>query len=346
MPSDAVPVWPPDNARVYAFDEIPVGRDIHVLGESQMAALHREWTRYLAEPDGTAPEHPNMHIDYRMCAVETLKSTSCEINVCINQNWRYHAAVRTLPRSKFITCVHFWNYQKRAYLVVAQDWFDDIAGGQLSLYALVDSIGMRALLERQGRLEKKQVQALRAGIDALADQHTDHAFLAFADNVIVKTNWSAAYSRYDESYRPEHFLAIVDLVRKLFGSALGLSAYAIVTQGFNHSVDEPLLGLSARGNHVFFGGLATPFVELFEIDAAARAALRDDLHSPGDLYLSQTAFLTLNFKHYQRRDDLMEIGEPFESKVTVPDFCRYHVFTYDELLPELEQARDRKKVPA
>ena len=89
---------PVDNARVYAFDEIPVARDSHVLGESQMPPLHREWTRYPAEPDGTKPESANTRIDYRMCVVESLTSTSCETNVCINDNTRYRSAVRTLPR--------------------------------------------------------------------------------------------------------------------------------------------------------------------------------------------------------------------------------------------------------
>lgn len=337
---DAFAPWPED-AEFFEFEDIPTGEDVCVIGDSHLAAIHREWSRYLAEPDGTAPDHPNMFLDYRVCAVESVKESCCEINICINQNSRYHPAVRTLPRSQFVTGIRFRQYGKRDYLVVAQEWFDDIEAGRLSLYALVDAVDMRMLLERQGRITKEQLGTFRAGIDTLATAHPDHAFLAFADSVILKTNWSASYDDYDKSYRPEHFLAIANSVAHVFKTAFGLNAYVIATQGFNHLVEDPLMQVSENQNHVFFGSLATPFAELFDIDAAVRRAIRHQSHEPADLYVSHALFLTLNFKDSARRDQRMHGGEPFDSKTTAKDFSMYHVFNYADFVIELDNPRAR-----
>jgi hypothetical protein len=272
-----------------------------------------------------------------MCAVEILRPESCEINVCIDQSLRFHTAVMTLPHSKFVACVHFYNYQKRPYLVVSQDWFENIERVFCSQYALVDVVGMRRLLEVQGRVEAQQVAALREAIDAVAARNPDYAFLAFADSVIVKANWSANNSDYRRSYRPERFLTVVKETINVFKRILNLPAYAVVTQGSNQWVEDSVLKLSPSKNHVFFGSLGTPFAELFDIDQSVRAAIRARRHAPSELYLSRPFFMTLNFKNFELRDALLKQCYPFASKMTVAEFSNYHSFQYEELVTQLEE---------
>jgi len=65
----------------------------------------------------------------------------------------YHGAVKKLPRSKFVLCIDFWNHAKSPYLVVGTSPGSMRSGREtFSLYALVDAVGMRSLLDRQGRI--------------------------------------------------------------------------------------------------------------------------------------------------------------------------------------------------
>ena len=259
--------WPHDaDVEVYGFDDIPGRRDLVLIGSDEIELLRQQWVRYLAEPDGTTPPHPNEFLRFLWCAVEAHGADSCDLNICISMNTRFHQAVLKLPRSRFVTCVHFWNYAKRPYLVIDQDWFNQIPLTHFSLYALVDAIGMRRLLETQGRVERDQATALRDGIDRLARRHSDHAFMTFADNVHVKTNWTMmGDAQYEGTYRPERFMELLQEIRQVFRAALRLDSYAVVTQGANLVATDGLVSVSPERNHVFFGSLGTPFAQLFDM---------------------------------------------------------------------------------
>lgn len=323
--------WPKE-VQFYTFDEVPLARDLFVIGASQIDVLKSKWDWYLSQPDGPSPGHPNSFLKHRWCAIETRDADSCEINLEISIRTRWHGAIRTLPRTKFVGCVKFWNYEKRPYLIVDQDWFDDIEQTRFSLYGLVDVVGMRALLSRQGKVEQDQLQSLKREMDSLAAKHREFAFVTFADNVLVKTNWSARPDVYDASYNPEKFLHVLADVRKALRSVLGLDSYAVVTQGGDSFASESPLYVSPEQNHVFFGSLGTPFVELFDIDKAARLAIRSKSHAPCNLYLAHSFLLTLKFKDFEIRDVLEKQLAPFESAISVPDFRKYLPIDEEHLL--------------
>jgi len=143
--------WP-HPSRLYEFDEIPMERDLVMVGAGQLEDLRREWARYLSELGQGEPRSPDEKIDGRWCAIEGRTKDSFDLNVCITVTTRYHGAVKKLPRSTFVLCIDFWNHAKSPYLVVDQSWFDEIGRETFSLYALVDAVGMRSLLDRQGRI--------------------------------------------------------------------------------------------------------------------------------------------------------------------------------------------------
>jgi hypothetical protein len=218
---DTDEAWPKDFTTI-GFDELAdyAGRDIALLGSVELGLLRHHWHRYLAEPDGTSPPHPNEFLKFLWCSVEAVDTDSYDLGILISMSTRFHRATVKLPRSHFVTCVHIWNYNKRPYLVVTQDWLEEILRTKFSLYGLVDAVGMRELLRVQGHVTRSQIIAMCEGIDALAKAHPDHAFLTFADTVVVKTNWSmTGDSYYEGTYSPERFLGVLQDSRRVLLSS-------------------------------------------------------------------------------------------------------------------------------
>lgn len=314
--------WP-QPSRLLRYEDIPIGRDLLLVGSGQLEELRRDWSEFLSALGRGQPCEHDDKIEARFCAIETRRDDSCDLNVCITMATRYHGVVKKLPRSKFVLCVFFSNNEKRPYLVVDQAWFDEVATEKFSLYALIDAIGMRALLDRQGRVTAEQVAHLRDGIDELARDHPDHAFLSFADNLLVKSNWVANGQGYETTYRPEAFIELTGRVCAVIKDALGLESYVVATQGANAADDGSLLHVSNSQNHVFFGSLATPFAELFDIDRAVRSSIRDGRHSPRELYLSASFFWSLRRSLDGEEAHPTEKFVPFKSELTAPDLCSY-----------------------
>ena len=326
-------LWP-KGVDVYGFDDIAkfCRRDLVLLGSDELNLLRHHWIRYLAEPDGTTPAHPNEFLKFLWCSVEATGIDSYDLGILISNRTRFHLATVRLPRSKFTVFIDIWNYNKCPYLVVTQDWFDEILRTHFSLYGLVDAVGMRKLLAAQGHITREQVVATREGIDQLARRHPNHAFLSFADTVLVKTNWSMmGDAQYEATYRPERFLELIEDVRRVFRSALHLDSYAVVTQGANAAAEDGLVSISPERNHVSFGSLGTPFAQLFEMDTAIRKAVRAGLHRRKTLYLANWFFLTLHYKDPFTKNTLAKGLVPFESKFSTPDECSYLPVESEEL---------------
>ncbi len=338
----AEPGWT-DDVQLMTWDEIPVGRDVCLIGEGQLEDLRREWARYIEEHHRPETVHPNDYLDVRWCAIESHRHDSSDVNIMITNTSRYHGVIEKLPRTKFVIGVHFWRYGKPVYVVVRQDWFEDVERRMFTLYALVDAIDMRALLEKQGCLEPNQVNAFGAGINNLARQNRDHVFLSFADSVIVKRRWSASDMGYEHTYCPERFLKLVEGVCRVFEDAFQLEAYAIVTQGSDLLDDDLVSATSKESNHVFFGSLGAPLANLFAIDKRVRSARGGDRQTEEDLYLEGSMFLTLKFRSDADRDRLQRRLVSFESDLVSPDRSTYLPVKRSELLELLRNDEGSKE---
>jgi hypothetical protein len=321
---------------VFDFDHIPVGRDIFLIGAEQLEQLHESWLEIQVQENAPALSET---LNFRWCAVQEIVADTCRVNVCIDLSTRYHGALHLLPRAKFVACVRFWNYEKRPYLIVDQEWFDQIQSEMYSLYALVDAIGVKAALDLANGITSAGVVSLKTIIDGIAMEHPEAAFFTFADTVLIKTNWSAKAGEYDSSYYPEQFLAIVEKVRAAFQTALRLPAYAVVTQGANFFQQPKTFEMSSNGNHIFIGSLGTPFANLQEIEAAVRRAIREGAHPPKELYLAEWFVLTLHFKHYTDVEDLrVKTAAEFATKVGTVGRAMYFALNAAELFPRLRNA--------
>jgi hypothetical protein len=293
--------WP-GKVRITSFEELPIGKNILMISEIQARSLKRNWTRKYNEDGEYVLKYIPAPIVYNWCAIEFKNKNSYSIKVSINTHSRFHVSSRILPKKHFIACVQQYEYEKQPYLIVSQSWFKDFERSMFSNYALIDAIGMKSLLEKQGRLENAQVQALRKGIDSLSKKYSKYVFFTFADNVIVKLNWKTNRRTYSSTYRPEEFIEVVEEVNLIIKKAIGLKSYSVITQGWNDFVQPTPIQISKLGNHIFFGGLGGAFADLLEIDSTVRKSIREKRHASESGYLSDSFFDSLRFKKWRQKE--------------------------------------------
>jgi hypothetical protein len=152
----------------------------------------------------------------------------------VNINDRFHEVPLFLPENRIVTCVDIPAYDENPHIFVRSAWLTEIHEKPLATFALVDAIGIKALLQR-GQLPAVSLQALRAKIDAVADKYPHFAFVSFADALIVKQVWSVGHveSSIRYTYSPETlFPAVSDLLGAIT-EVLGVDAYTVMTQGMN-----------------------------------------------------------------------------------------------------------------
>jgi hypothetical protein len=264
------------------------------------------WRHYLRPDCLGSDEHPNNFLNVLWCSVDVSRENAIDLEIQVNVRDRGHCAVRTLLKSQLIAHVRFLDRDGHPYLVVDQSWIDELQRSAFSIYGLVDVAGMREYLSKSGTLSSAQLVQLREGIDLIAARNRHCALISFADNILVKSNWSTGTEGYESTYQPERFIALLQELCQVFTSVLGLAAYAVAAQGANQCSDEELLHVSKEKNHVFFPSLATPFVEVFEIEKAARKGVGSGRHQKSNLYLSKGLFQSLRFKGHATPPELVD----------------------------------------
>jgi hypothetical protein len=216
---------------------------------------------------------------------------------------RFHEVSIALPRDQIVACVGCWQWDEKPTIFIKSGWLRRIYVRSNSIFGLIDAIGIREALNA-GILTDARLQAVRSGLDALAESFPQASFISLADSVLLKSNWAAGFSKEPKySYDPEIFIHLFRDIRILFQKELGLKIYGILTQGTNAYFDDRLLHISKSGNHICLNSLGTPFANLFEIDKAARRAIKDEQHSPRELYLDDSYFksLTLAFEFQKHK---------------------------------------------
>lgn len=220
------------------------------------------------------------------------------LNISLYNILSRHHRVRTrLPRSAFVVAVEKASHGVKPFIFVTSEWFVRLHLRRYATFALVDAIGVKAAM-RDGSLTEERLLRLRSRIDAVAAQHGEVAFISFADNVLLKSDWRLGDYEYDVwySYAPEMLLHAVGKVRDAF-RAEDFETYAVMTQGANEYDDPAPLHISDSHNHVSLNSLGLPFAQLLALDQAARAATKEGVHARCDLYLEESLFLSLRVRY-------------------------------------------------
>ena len=315
----------------YHFEEIPLNQDCLLMSEIYMEEFSDSLIKMLEENDVNPYE-----IGYvGNIAGRKINENSIDLSWYPNVNTRFHEVSISIPKDKVKVCIGCWQYGIKPYIFVDHEWLEHLYTREYSVFALIDAIDIKYAI-RNNLLTKEKLVMLRDKLDFLAAQHEDISFISFADSLILKSNWSVGYFRkgIECSYAQEVFLWIIKEIKDIYREVLCLDIYAILTQGSNEYYDEPLLHISETKNHICLNSLGLPFAELLAIESSAKAALRNKVHPPAEIYMDEQYYHSLNFKIEFDKNmkpknaykAIMKTEEPY-----------YFYSTCNELLSNLEE---------
>ena len=276
---------------VYSFESIPLDRDCYLMDEIYLGEYEKSLLDIF---EGKGYKNVG-YVSY--VAPRKVHANSAELSWYPNINTRFHEVAISLPKDQFVICVGCWRYDEKPHIFVKSRWLEHLYLRQYSVFGMIDAIGVKEAL-KNGGLSRDKLLRLRDAIDDLAKRYREVLFISFADSTLLKSNWSVGYFKSDVeyTYEPEIFLRIAKEFQLIYQDALGLDAYAILTQGSNEYYDDSLHHVSETGNHICLNSLGIPFAQLMSIDEAARAAIRQKTHEPSEVYMDKQFYHSLSFR--------------------------------------------------
>lgn len=319
----------------YSFETVPLDRDCVLMSEVYMEEFSKELDKMLRGEEASPYE-----VGYvSPVAVRRITDPSVELSWYPNTWDRFHEVSVTLPKKVFRTAVECPAYDVKPYIFVSDEWLEQLHLRDYSVFALVDAIGVKQAIANNA-LDKAKLLLLRDRLDELAERQPAISFISFADSLILKSNYEVGY--FDKgrkcSYRPEMLLHVIKEIDGIYRDVLGLSIYAVLTQGSNEYYGESLLHISKTRNHVCLNSLGVPFAELLAIESAAKKAIKDGVHPPMQLYLDGQYYLSLNFKYGYDNQSKPKSDYPAIMKT---HGTSYYYSTCDTLLSVLVNEMDK-----
>lgn len=290
---------------VYSFNSIPLDRDCYLMAETYLAEYERSLLECFAGRDSDNVGY----VSY--VAARKITEQTVELSWYPDTNARFHELTISLPKAQFIVCVGSGRCDTKPHIFVKSAWLNDLHLRDYCLFALVDAIGVKRALQDRS-LSRERLVRLRSAIDEIAARYRTVAFISFADSLLLKSNWTVGHrfqSAVKYTYEPEAFLRIIQELRSIYRNVLGLDIYAVLTQGANEYYGDPVLQVSASGNHVCLNSLGIPFTQLMAINAAAIESFKLGAHQPSDLYMDEQFFRSLRFQFSFARDPKDAIGK-------------------------------------
>lgn len=279
--------------QIHKFEDIPLNRDIYLMGEEWMAEFAAAMVLSL-DGDGESAYSVG-YASY--AAARAIGADSVELSWYPNIFDRFHQVEIVLPRSAFVACVESWQGDYKPCLFVRDEWLNNLYFRSHSIFALVDAIGVKAGLA-SGVLTRSSLIELRNRIDEIAADNPPVAFISFADSLLLKSNYTVGVHDREVkyTYEPERILRLLPDIQTVYQSVLGMGIYAVITQGNNEYSGDGLLHISDTQNHISLNSLGLPFAQTQAIEHQVRKSIRLGIHPAADAYLDETFYHSLRFR--------------------------------------------------
>ena len=297
----------------YDQDNIPLNKECYLLGDASIEIIERQWLAYCSDAyDMETREHPNAITEYIPFNIISSDQTSFSLNLLLDRSQRFHSITRTLPKKFFRIGFLPFTSEKRPFIIVDQNWIDQLRLNLYSTYVIIDFIGTNALLKEYGEFPIQKLISIKGIIDKFSSQNPAIQFLSCADNIIIKAGW--AFGSYDQCYKPEKLIEMVNQIMVEIRQHADISSYAIFTQGANY-VNEKILPYSPSPvNHLFISSISTPFIENFAIDEHVRIAIREKKITGQAFYLERSFYISTNRKYSSGQEPFYFKTMDFEHK--------------------------------
>ncbi len=268
-------------------------------------------------------------------SVKSIGQDYAELSWYPNIYDRFHRVAIILPRNEFIICLELQDIDEKPRIFVTDNWLDNIFTRSHSVFALVDTIGMKKAM-KDGTLTMDKLSLLRKRIDSLSVQNSNFAFVSFADSLLIKANWTVGRidSEMGYTYNPELILHLIPKIQKIYKEIMSMNIYTIIAQGANEYYGNELIHVS--GNHFCLNSLGLAFSQLKYIEETARGNIKGNIHPPEDLYMDENYFhsLRFSFEFYEEKDELIKYQ--YRSPVADVD-SHYYAADCGNILQNLER---------
>ncbi|WP_316799716.1 hypothetical protein [Pedobacter frigidisoli] len=305
----------PKYFQFFTRDNISNHKECYLLGEDDEKIIMQQWLDYsLPETDIRYWEHPNSLMEYIPCHITETSTTHFNITLLLDRSRRFHTVTRTLPKEFFRIAFLPFTSESRPYIIVDQEWFDQLHRNLYSSYVMIDFIGIGSVLNHYGEFPVAKLSQIKTIIDVHSRANPDIQFLSCADNIIIKTGWR--FRSEDQDYQPEKLISMVNQIMTEISIQTSLSSYAIFTQGANYVNELEMPPSDTPNNHLFISSISAPFMESFAIDEHIRSLIRAKKIEARPFYLEKSFYLSTRRKYTVQNEPHDFKSQNFEHQKT------------------------------
>ena len=313
----------------YNFEDIPLNQDLYIMDEVYINDYELSFINFFNGDDFETVGQVGFVV------ARKIHDNSIELSLYANSFERFHEVSILLHKKDFIHCVSCYECDEKPHIFVKSDWLKNIYTNYFSVFAIIDAINVKKALEN-ATLTRAKLINLRNEIDKLSIKYPQVSFISFADNILLKSNWSIGYYNSDTSYNyhPEVFIELASKINEIYEETLNLSTYTIIAQGTNEYYSDDLLHISKSKNHVCLNSLGTPFAQIKDIETSARQAIKNKIHKPAEIYLDEQYYNSLKFKYEFNKKNTL--SNSYTTKM-ISKPCKYFYTSISNLLENLDK---------
>ena len=327
-----------EHIEFYGTSDIPLNKDSFLLSDQWVDKIEQQWTEFLSPKyDHQKWIHPNGLMDYVPCHISSVSESHFNITLLLDRSSRFHTISKTLPARFFRTAFKVFTSEKRPYIIVDQNWFNNLKNSVYSAYVLIDFIGIRNLLNEYGEFPYDTLNSIKTIIDKYSNQHKDLTFLTCADNIIIKSGWE--FGSENSKYQPEKLIITVNQLMKEIKKETLINSYAIMTQGANYVDEKNLIHSATPKNHFFMSSISVPFIEAFEIDFDIRKRIKNKEIDKMPFYIEHSFYISTKRKNYSSEEPTWYKQFNFESE-KLKTILTYSALTFENICDLIELTDD------
>lgn len=257
--------------------------DIYLFPESQLHEFAKLWHGY----HSNLSNHPNNYFYSHIISIEEEKTNYFRSYICHHHGFWHHGSTFNLLKKDIVVCLE-QTQDRHPYLFVKDEFFNSITNEkQFSLYVMIDAIGVKEWLLREGAISIKSLQAFTDKLNRMMKRHKKIKAFSFADTVMLKIDYSTNHN-YLGSILLDETISLIEDIINIYETEMGFKAFAIISSGF--LIDNFSRKVKYAANLSVLGGLGLPFAKIIDIEKQIKDNIKKKVHQMAELYLDESVY--------------------------------------------------------